>query len=140
MLIGMLRRKAALAGIKVVEAWGGYSTTIGNLWFDLPDACASATEIARRGLATRAKIKDLFPVYDEGWCARRWKDVPLPAEVVGLIEVHRGLKAAKTFGYRRPHPQMLSVDPGGRAPCGLAVRPRESFRITAAEADIGYSV
>jgi hypothetical protein len=40
--------------------------------FDLPDACASAAEIARRG--------------------------PLPAEVVGLIEVHRGLKAAKTFG------------------------------------------
>ncbi|WP_441280444.1 hypothetical protein [Tardiphaga sp. 862_B3_N1_1] len=111
-----------LIGMKVVEAWGGYSTTIGNLWFDLPDACASAAEIARRGLAARAKIKDLFPVYDEGWRARRWKDVPLPAEVVGLIEVHRGLKAAKTFGYRRPHPQMLSVDHGGRMPCGLAVR------------------
>jgi hypothetical protein len=30
----MLRRKAGLAGILVVEVWGGYSTTIGNSAFE----------------------------------------------------------------------------------------------------------
>lgn len=120
--VGMLRRKASLCGIKLVEVWGGYSTTIGNLWFELPDACASACEIARRGLAARMKIKDLFPVYDEGW-TRRWKDVPLPAEVTGWKEVHRGLKAAKKFGYRRPHPKVVLSDPGAQETVpGLAVR------------------
>ncbi|MDR6660815.1 hypothetical protein J2W51_003385 [Tardiphaga robiniae] len=82
--------EATLAGIKVVEAWGGYSTTIGNLWFDLPDACASAAEIARRG--------------------------PLPAEVVGLIEVHRGLKAAFELGARKGDGFSIFQDEGGAFP------------------------
>lgn len=117
--VAMLRRKAGLAGITVIEVWGGYSTTIGNLQFDLPDACAAAAEIARRGIAVRARIKDVLPAFDEGLLARLRKDVPqLPAEAGSWLDVHRGLKAAKTFGYRRPHPAM---DPGGRA-SGLAVQ------------------
>ncbi|WP_456718101.1 hypothetical protein [Bradyrhizobium sp. USDA 4350] len=118
--VTMLRRKANLAGITVLEVWGGYSTTIGNLRFDLPDACAAAAEIARRGIAAGAKIKDVLPAFDEGWRARLRKDVPLPAEAGSWVDVHRGLKAAKTFGYRRPHPE-LAPDPGGRI-SGLAVR------------------
>ncbi|OKO87605.1 hypothetical protein AC629_13090 [Bradyrhizobium sp. NAS80.1] len=120
--VAMLRRKAGLAGIAVLEVWGGYSTTIGNLRFDLPDACASAAEIARRGIAARAEIKDVLPVFDEGWRAHLRKDVPLPAEAGSRADVHRGLKAAKTIGYRRPHPEM-PPDPGCRpSRGGLAVQ------------------
>jgi hypothetical protein len=59
----MLRRKAGLAGILVVEVWGGYSTTIGNSAFEAPDACASATKIPRRGLSHLAGCKDVLPAF-----------------------------------------------------------------------------
>ena len=42
------------AGIAVVEVWSGYSTTIGNLAFEASDACVSAMDIARRGIAACA--------------------------------------------------------------------------------------
>jgi hypothetical protein len=119
--IAMLRRKAGLAGIEVIEVYGGYSTMIGNLAFEAPDACASAMEIARRGIAARAKEKDLLPVLDEGWRNGLRKDLALPAEVVDWAEVHRAIKAAK-LGVRRPHPRLASADPGGRPPGGIAVR------------------
>jgi hypothetical protein len=54
-----------------------------------PDACASAAAIARRGLAGRAKIKDVLPSYDEGRRTQRWQEVPLPAELAGWVKVHR---------------------------------------------------
>jgi hypothetical protein len=122
-LIAILRKNCNLAGIKLVLVWSGYSTTSGNLWFNLPDACASAAEIARRGLAAGSK-KELLPVWDEGW-TRRWKDVLAPAEVPllkisGWIELHRGIKAAKTIGYRRPHPPLAG--PGVQEGVGLVVR------------------
>lgn len=44
-----LTRRAMLAGIDIKFVPAAYSTTIGNLVFDAPDACASAAEIARRG-------------------------------------------------------------------------------------------
>lgn len=102
--VSMLRRKASLAGIRVVEVWGGYSTTIGNMAFEAPDACASATEIARRGLAALGGQKDVLPLFDGGWLADRRKDLPLPAEIGSWKEFHQGVKTAKV-GYRRPHPE-----------------------------------
>jgi IS605 OrfB family transposase len=120
-LVAMLRRKANLAGITVVEVRGAYSTMIGNLAFEAPDACASAMEIARRGIAVRAKVKDLLPVFDEGWRDGLRKDLALPAEAEGWAEVHRAIKAAK-LGVRRPHPRLTASDPGGRLPGGIAVR------------------
>lgn len=97
---------------------GRYSTTIGSLWFDLPDACAAASEIARRGLAVRAKLKDVFPVYDEGWRARLGKDVPLPAEVQGWVDVHRGAQSGERFW---PTPPASGDDlSGSRIPGRLA--------------------
>nr|WP_250807469.1 hypothetical protein [Neorhizobium tomejilense] len=104
-LAAMLTRKARLAGIDVAEVWSGYSTTVGNLAFDLPDACAAAAEIARRGLARLAGTKDVLPTLGEGWRARLRKDVPLPAEAGSWVDVHRTVKAAK-IGYRRPHPEL----------------------------------
>ncbi len=112
-LVQMLTRKAKLAGIEVVQVWGGYSTTIGNLAFDAPDAAAASAEIARRALARRAKIKDVLPVLDEGWLASLRKDLLPPAERVGWKDVHQAIKAAK-IGYRRPHPEVLPPDPDGR--------------------------
>jgi len=120
--VAMLRRKAGLAGITVTEVWGGYSTMIGNLAFEAPDACASAMEIARRGIAARAKLKDLLPVFDEGWRDNLRKDLALPADVVEWAEVHRAIKAAN-LGVRRPHPRLAPPDPGSPAERpGLAVR------------------
>lgn len=46
----ILRRKAELAGIRIVEVFAGYSSIIGNITYNLPDACASAVEIGRRGI------------------------------------------------------------------------------------------
>ncbi|MBR0898945.1 hypothetical protein JQ616_28650 [Bradyrhizobium tropiciagri] len=119
-LVAMLRRKANLAGIAGVEVRGAYSTMIDNLAFEAPDACASAMEIARRGIAAGAKLKDLLPVFDEGWRDGLRKDLALPAEAEGWAEVHRAIKAAK-LGVRRLHPRLAS-DPGGRLAGGIAVR------------------
>lgn len=46
----ILERKAEMAGIRIVEVYAAYSSTIGNCTFNLPDACASAVEIGRRGI------------------------------------------------------------------------------------------
>lgn len=99
----MLTRRARLAGIHVMEVWGGYSSTIGNLAFDAPDACAAACEIARRGIARLAKAKDVLPVYEEGCVSRLWKNGKVPVELKSWQDAHRKIKAAK-IGYRRPHP------------------------------------
>ncbi|NKL39294.1 hypothetical protein GFL49_37610 [Rhizobium leguminosarum bv. viciae] len=101
--VQMLTRRARLAGIQVVEVWGGYSSTIGNLAFDAPDACAAACEIARRGIARLAKAKDVLPVYEEGYVSRLWKNGKVPVELKSWRDVHRSIKAAN-IGYRRPHP------------------------------------
>ncbi|MGY3581454.1 hypothetical protein ACVIGB_000476 [Bradyrhizobium sp. USDA 4341] len=93
----ILRQAAALAAAKKI-----------NITFRIDDAKLHVT------------IKDVLPAFDEGWRARLRKDVPLPAEAGNWVDVQRGLKAAKTFGYRRPHPE-LAPDPGGRI-SGLAVR------------------
>jgi IS605 OrfB family transposase len=94
-LIPMLRRKANLAGITVIEVRGAYSTIIGNLAFEAPDACASAMEIVRRGIAAGAKLKDLLPVFDEGWRDGLRKDLALPAEAEGWEEVRRSTGPSK---------------------------------------------
>jgi hypothetical protein len=127
--VAMLTRKARLSGIAVVEVWGGYSTTIGNLAFEAPDACASATELARRGIARLAGTKDVLPLLDEAWLAGRRKDLPLrePGDKPGAVrswgDVHRKIKAAKTIGYRRPHPQPPAPGSDDRASLlGHAVR------------------
>jgi IS605 OrfB family transposase len=79
-----LRRRAALCGIEVLEVWAAYSTTIGNVCHDLPDACASGAEMARRGLALRATVAGekprLLPAYDAGHVLGRLRDLP-PAPV-----------------------------------------------------------
>ncbi|WP_315921972.1 hypothetical protein [Mesorhizobium sp. SP-1A] len=124
LLIAMMTRKARLCGIKVIEVWGGYSTTIGNLAFEVPDACASAAEIARRGLAVTGGYKDVLPAFEEGWLSGRWKDQTLPVECGCWKDVHQAIKTAK-IGYRRPHPTRASVpDPRtGLSACGgYAVR------------------
>jgi len=124
LLIAMMTRKARLCGIKVIEVWGGYSTTIGNLAFEAPDACASAAEIARRGLAVTGGYKDVLPAFEEGWLSGRWKDQTLPAEYGCWKNVHQAIKMAK-FGYRRPHPTLASVPDirTGLSACGgYAVR------------------
>jgi hypothetical protein len=87
----------------VIEARGGYSSTIGNLAFEAPNACAAACEIARRGIARLAKAKDVLPVYEEACVPRRWKGGMVPAELTSWQNVYRSIKAAEN-GYRRPHP------------------------------------
>ncbi len=111
----MLARRAGLAGIGVREVWGGYSTTIGNMAFPAPDACASAAEIARRGIAAARKFKDVLPscsreVVSGLWKDRGWPNAALPRREAGWAEVHRAIKAA-ALGLRRPHPE-LAPDPG----------------------------
>jgi len=103
--VQMLTRRGRLAGIEVLEVWAGYSSTIGNLAFNAPDACASATEIARRGIARLAGIKDVLPALEEGCVSRLWKNGKVPAELGSWQDVHRAIKAAK-IGYRRPHPDV----------------------------------
>ena len=103
--VAMLTRRARLAGIEVLEVWAGYSSTIGNLAFEAPDACASATEIARRGIARLAGMKVVLPALEEGCVSRLWKNGKVPVELGSWQEVHRTIKAAK-IGYRRPHPDV----------------------------------
>ncbi|MCY1315034.1 hypothetical protein D9M68_151890 [compost metagenome] len=144
--VAMLTRRARLAGIEVLEVWAGYTSTIGNLAFDAPDACASATEIARRGIARLAGIKDVLPALEEGCVSRLWKNGKVPAELGSWQEVHRTIKAAK-IGYRRPHPDVPlgargSDVHGTQMFCGHAVvrlgrrhRPGLLFRVSSARPD-----
>jgi hypothetical protein len=111
--VAMLTRKARLAGIDVIEVWGGYSSTIGNLAFEAPDACASAAELARRGIARLAGIKDVFPELEEGWTTGLRKDLSLPAELGSWSDVHRTIKSTG-IGYRRPHPDPKDRGSDGR--------------------------
>ncbi|MNU37236.1 hypothetical protein D3C71_258870 [compost metagenome] len=116
--VAMLTRKARLAGIDVIEVWGSYSSTIGNLAFEAPDACASAAELARRGIARLAGIKDVLPELEEGWNARLWKNELLPAELGSWKDIHRTIKSTG-IGYRRPHPDPKDRGSDGRL-CGHA--------------------
>ena len=126
-LVHMLTRKARLAGLKVIEVWSGYSTTIGNLVFEAPDACASAAEIGRRGLARAAGCKDVLPAMVDEVVLRRWKDEELPTPHREMLRrsrswglLHRGLKTAR-LGARRPHPTLSGLDAHGTCH-GHAVR------------------
>jgi len=125
-LIGGLTRRCKLADIKFMSIWGGYSTTIGNMLFDLPDACASAAEIARRGYASTCGIKDRLPVVPVQVASRRWKDEKLPTALGDTLAsadtwqaVHRAIKPAQrrgrkttAIGYRRLHPSSSDMVPG----------------------------
>lgn len=119
--IGGLGRRCLLAGVKIQPIWGGYSTTIGNMCFDLPDACAAAAEIARRGIAAARGEKDRLPAVPPMVHTRRGKDGKVPDAVAKAIanadswvDIHRAIKAAKDIGYRRLHPKLddSSPDPG----------------------------
>jgi hypothetical protein len=123
-LLGGLARRCAVSGLTLSPIWGGYSTTIGNICFDLPDACAAAAEIARRGIAALRGEKDRLPAVPPRVLSRRWKDEEVPgavakatAEATCWQSVHRAIKAAKTLGYRRLHPPLAGpgiLDHDGR--------------------------
>ena len=125
-LLGGLARRCRLAGLKLMPVWGGYSTTIGNVMFNLPDACASAAEIARRGIAAARGVKDRLPAVPPRVHLRRWKDGEVPEAMAKAIadatcwqSVHREVKSAQAgtakrpgIGYRRLHPSPQAMMPG----------------------------
>jgi hypothetical protein len=145
-LLAMLVRRGGLRGVSVVESWAGYSSTIGNVFFPLPDACAAAAEIGRRTLAeldwrarTRAARldgtlpeggvkKDLLPFPTPEALPSLWKDSAVPNEDVlarlrqagTWVAVHREIKAAK-LGVRRPHPDVPSGSESPASVPGFAV-------------------
>ena len=117
-----LARRCRLASIELRSVWGGYSSTIGNLFFDLPDACSAAAEIARRGLSARASIKDRLPAVPPQLARRRWKDdeprIDLD-QAETWQEVHRKIKSTQAgppkrsgIGYRRLHPTAQQLGSG----------------------------
>ena len=120
--ISGLQRRCRLADIQLLPVWGGYTTTIGNLCFELPDACASAVEIARRGLATKAGIKDRLPAVPPQLTRRRWKDDDAEVDLGQAEtwqEVHRKIKSAQVgprkrsgIGLRRLHPTVQQLGSG----------------------------
>lgn len=127
----MLERRISLREAALVTVWAAYSTTIGNVAFALPDACASAAEVARRGLAEmdwRARVraarrdgslpeggvsKELLPFPCPEALPSLWKDSAVPnGDVLERLrqagtwsEFHRTVKTAK-LGVRRPHPEV----------------------------------
>ena len=125
-LLGGLGRRCRLAGIRLLPIWAGYSSTIGNMLFDLPDACASAAEIARRGLAATRGHKDRQPAVPPMVHLRRWKDGEAPEAIANAMAnadswqaVHRAIKPAQrrgrqttAVGYRRLHPSPQEMMPG----------------------------
>ena len=121
-LTNILSRRASLSGLSILPLWGGYSTTVGNTCFALPDACASAAEVGRRGISLRLGCKELLPVPDIEAMAGLWKDrsppnTAPPCTPSGWVAFHRATKAAK-LGVRRPHPGVPQGPPrsDGRGP------------------------
>ena len=125
-LLNGLARRCRLSGIELRTIWGGYSSTIGNIFFNLPDACGAATEIARRGFASKRGIKDCLPAIPPRVGLRRWKDGELPeASAAALAKadswqaIHRiikpvqaGVRKSSSIGYRRLHPTAQQLDSG----------------------------
>ena len=121
-LLSGLARRCRLASIELRSVWGGYSSTVGNLFFDLPDACGAAAEIARRGLSVRAGIKDHLPAVPPQLTRRRWKDDKLRIDLDQADTwqaIHREIKSAQAgpqkrsgVGYRRLHPTAQQMDSG----------------------------
>ena len=114
-----LARRARLSGLNLLPIWGGYSTTIGNLSFDLPDACAAAAEIARRGLAALSGAKDRLPAVPPQLVQRLWKDADarVSDQAATWQDVHRKVKSAQAgrkagIGYRRLHPTLQALGSG----------------------------
>ena len=111
----MLARRCSLAGMTVREVWGGYSTSIGNMAHPVPEACASAAEIARRGLAAAYGIKEVLLLFAHEvvsglWKDRSWPMAVLPQRAEGWADLHRGIEAA-ALGVGRLHPE-LAPGPG----------------------------
>lgn len=147
-LKGMLERRIGLRGGEVPSVWSCYGTTIGNVAVDLPDACAAAAEIGRRGLAGkdwRLRVramrrdgslpkdgvnKDLLPFPCPEVFPSLSKDSDVPsADVLARLHqagtwqlVHRTINAAK-LGVRRPHPGSTPGSDGRSPPAvpGFAV-------------------
>jgi IS605 OrfB family transposase len=110
-LVG-LKRRAALAGIEVMEVWAAYSTTIGNVAHDLPDACASGAEMARRGLAVKAaraagEKTQLLPAYDAGHVLGRLKGLP-PVPSKAPDRGKEGTRAASRMGHEARLARLLA--------------------------------
>ena len=129
-ILASLTRRAGLAGVSVSTVPAAYSSTIGNMVFDLPDPCAAAAEIARRGLA-RASDREsgILPDYDPALIQPHdlWKDrateqglLPDFGRVGSWVECHGEIKTAQIalsrlnrrdarVGYRRPLPRPTDV-------------------------------
>lgn len=108
-----LRRRAALAGIEVLEVWAAYSTTIGNVVHELPDACASGAEMARRGLAVKATAAgdktQLLPAYDAGHVLGRLETLPPAADrKVAPVRGKEGTRAASRTSHEARLARLLA--------------------------------
>ncbi|AQT06568.1 hypothetical protein [Acetobacter persici] len=151
-ILASLTRRARLAGLTVSTVHAAWSSTIGNLVFDLPDPCAAAAEVARRGLARACdRNADILPLYEPSLIAPhdQWKDCAREMEILpdfgrlrGWVDCHGQIKTAQTaisrirrgkdrVGYRRPLPAVMvgrsQVQPAGMR-AGLAVRPLGRFK------------
>lgn len=139
-----LRRYAALAEIRVMEVPGAYSTTVGNILHDLPDACASASEIARRGESRSRGIKEILPVFERNEALRgvvaatrgnnkSFGTVDCASSRLGTLtgwaELHGKLKQAK-IGVRRPHPVSHRRRRSSLPGVGAKLVPRSLKRLT----------
>ena len=124
--LGGIQRRCKLSGVNLSSVWSAYSSTIGNLSFDLPDACAAAAEIARRGLVPKSKLRTLLPAVSPTVLDRLRKDGKVPDAVAEAIEkaecwrkVHQIIKTAQagtnkrsSIGYRRLHPTAQQLGSG----------------------------
>lgn len=126
-LINMLARRCRLAGIETTAVWGAYSTTIGNMCFAAPDACAAAAEIARRAIAWRVGVPDSegsgrkvgLPVFEACLIPNQWKEEV--SDVQCWKAAHGVIKKSKSqpgpgwrVGRRRLHYDTQSCGARGR--------------------------
>lgn len=101
--VPMLTQRTLLARIRVMEVWGRYKFTIGDLTFDAQDTSAAACEIASRGIACLATAKHVLPVHERV----RFPSMEGSGGAVELRswqDAHRSFIAAKIV-YRRAYPE-----------------------------------
>ncbi|AQT06400.1 hypothetical protein [Acetobacter persici] len=99
-----LARRARLAGLTVSTVHAAWSSTIGKLVFALPDPCAAAAEVARRGLARASdRNADILPLYEPSLIAPhdQWKDCAREMKILpdfGRLKGWGGLSWANKNG------------------------------------------
>lgn len=98
LIVEQLTKRCDISGIYIKKVNAAYSSFVGNLLYNLPDALSSALEIARRGCETSSGLFPELISYDNltnrwkeesNWSYSNWKELFLEFRSKNLLNRYR---------------------------------------------------